>query len=745
MPEQKINSTIIKELGLKKEEYERILRELGRKPSSTELGMFSAMWSEHCGYKHSRALLKTLPTKGPRVLQGPGENAGILDLDGKLAVAFKIESHNHPSALEPYQGAATGVGGILRDIFTMGARPVALLNSLRFGPLSRPHSRRLLSEVVRGIADYGNCVGIPTVGGEVACDETYEKNCLVNAMAVGLVERKRIVTGKAEGRGNLLIYIGATTGRDGIHGATFASSEMTKESRKKRSAVQVADPFMEKLLMEATLELIEKNLIVGIQDMGAAGLTCSSCEMAARGKSGVELDVRHVPLRETGMTPYEILLSESQERMLLVARPNQRKTVERILKKWDLSAAVIGRVTDTGRVVVRRGKKIVADVPAEALTQPPVYFPSSLEPEFVRRAKTLTLEKQPAPRSHQDILLMLLSEPSIASKEWIYRQYDHMVQTNTLIRPGSDAAVIRIKGTRMGLAMAVDGNSLWCRLDPFEGGKAAVAEAARNVACSGARPIGLTNCLNFGNPEKPDRYYFFERAVRGLAEAARFLEIPVTGGNVSFYNEGESGAVDPTPVVGVVGLLSDVDHRLTAWFKREGDVIYLLGEIGDTCGASLYFKVVHGRKGGKLAFLDLQREKQLQNFIITAAEEKLLSSAHDCSEGGLAVALAECCIAARTHEEPVLGAKVEIPARGEVCARLFGEAPSRVVVSLPSSSEKSFLRLLKNYGFPFLRLGVVGGGFLEIKHVLKTPVALLQKYYFEALPTWMQTGKAMGI
>ncbi len=732
-PSPEITPKIIQEHGLKPEEYQRICDILGRTPNLNELGVYSVMWSEHCGYKHSRALLKTLPTKGSRVLQGPGENAGILDIGEGWAVAFKVESHNHPSAIEPYQGAATGVGGILRDIFTMGARPVASLNSLRFGPLTDPKVQRLFAGVVNGIADYGNCMGIPTVAGEVLFDESYSENCLVNAMSVGLVRHDQIIRGRASGLNNPVIYIGATTGRDGIHGATFASTEITDESTEKRSAVQVADPFMEKLLMEATLELIHGGFLVGIQDMGAAGLTCSTCEMASRGGAGIEIDVAKVPQREKGMTPYEILLSESQERMLLVAKPGYEQKVHEILAKWDLHAATIGFVTDTGRMVVKENGKVVVDVPAESLTEAPVYHPAKSEPAILKKHREFNEGQVDVPSDSLTVLEKLLSDPTIASKRWVYRQYDHMVRSNTLIRPGSDAAVIRVKGTPLGLAMTIDGIGSYCALDPFEGAKIVVAESARNIACSGAEPVGMTDCLNFGNPEKPEVFYYFDRVIAGLGEACRFLDIPITGGNVSLYNENPSGAIDPTPIVGMIGLFQDVTKSVTQWFKREGDVIYLLGEIGDSIGGSRYLQLSQGLKTGLCPQLDLSKEKSLHQTLIEGTRKGLWQSAHDCSDGGFAVTLAECCFTGLTHEKERRGARVSLPGNGRLDGRLFGEAQSRVIVSCKPQKAAELESLARTHGVPFDKIGVVEGEDLEITGVLQAPVSRLGELFFTAI------------
>ncbi|MGH7739939.1 MAG: phosphoribosylformylglycinamidine synthase subunit PurL [bacterium] len=732
-----ITPKIIEEHGLKPDEYERIVKILGRQPNLTELGVYSVMWSEHCGYKHSKEVLRKFTTQGEKVLQGPGENAGIMDIGEGWAVAFKVESHNHPSAVEPYQGAATGVGGILRDIFTMGARPIANLNSLRFGPLALPKVKHLFTDVVRGIADYGNCMGIPTVAGEVVFDETYTDNCLVNAMSVGLVRHEHIIRGTATGLGNAVIYIGATTGRDGIHGATFASTEISQESQEKRSAVQVADPFMEKLLMEATLELIHGDLLVGIQDMGAAGLTCSTCEMASRGGAGIEIDVSLVPQREPDMTPYEILLSESQERMLLVAKPGCEQKVHDILAKWDLHAATIGKVTDTGLMVVKEKGKTVVEVPADSLTEPPIYHPAKSEPAILKQHREFDESTVSIPADLTEILFKLLADPTIASKRWVYQQYDHMVRTNTYVRPGSDAAVVRVKGTELGLAMTIDGNGSYCAMDPYEGGKIAVAEAARNIACSGARPFGMTDCLNYGSPEKPEVFYMFERSVSGVADASAFLKIPVTGGNVSLYNESSQGAIDPTPVVGMIGLFSDVSKRVTQWFKNDGDSIYLLGNIGDSIGASRYLRLIHGKKTGLCPKLNLEAEQKLYELLVEAAQVGLLQSAHDCSDGGLAVTLAESCFSGLTHEEPSRGAVVDLPGNGRQDGRLFGEAQSRAVVSCRTEDAGRLETMAKKLGVPFEKIGQVGGDNLVIGSAVKISVKEAADLFFGAIEKLM--------
>ena len=639
-----ITDAVLERHGLTREEYQRILDMMGRVPTITELGIFSVMWSEHCSYKSSRVYLKTLPTTGKRVLQGPGENAGAVDIGDGLAAVFKIESHNHPSFIEPYQGAATGVGGIIRDIFTMGARPIALLNSLRFGSLDDPLVRRTMAGVVAGIAGYGNSIGIPTVGGEIAFDESYTGNPLVNVFCLGISRADEIIKGTASGVGNAVYYVGAKTGRDGIHGATMASAEFDDKSAEKRPAVQVGDPFMEKLLLEACLEVMKSDALVGIQDMGAAGLTCSTCEMGARGGAGVEIDVALVPQRETGMTPYEIMLSESQERMLLVVKKGREAEVERIFDKWDLHAVRIGEVTTDNRMRVKDHGTVVADIPNRALTdEAPVYRRPTAEPTWLAEAQTLDLPALGSPAAPRDVFKRLLASPTIASKRWVYRQYDHMVRTNTLVLPGMGAGVVRVKGTRRALALSVDCNGRFVYLDPYLGAQLAVAEASRNVACAGGQPIGATNCLNFANPQRPEIMWQFARAVEGMGDACRALDIPITGGNVSLYNETDGKGVLPTPVLGVVGLIEDADHVVRRAFRAAGDAVILLGEGRDEFGGSEYLKVIHGLIRGVPPSLDLAREAALQRVLVEGAAAGLIRSAHDCAEGGLAVTLAECC------------------------------------------------------------------------------------------------------
>jgi len=717
-----VSLKLAREFGLSAHEYGRIEAILGRLPTYTELGIFSVMWSEHCSYKTSKPHLRGFPTKGRRVLQGPGENAGVLDIGGGWATAFKIESHNHPSAIEPYQGAATGVGGILRDVFTMGARPIANLNSLRFGPLSDPHVRRLVKGVVAGIGGYGNCVGIPTVGGEVVFDPVYRDNCLVNAFALGVLPHKRLITGKASGLGNPVMYIGSTTGRDGIHGATFASVDLDAEAGERRSAVQVGDPFMEKLLLEATLELIESGHLVGIQDMGAAGMTSSSVEMAFRGGAGIDVDVDKVPRRESGMVPYEVMLSESQERMLLVAKRGREKKVEAILNKWGLHASVVGRVTDSGRHRVYERGVLVSDLPIAALADDhhpdfPLVRRPMKRPAYLAKAASLKDSEVPLPGDLGGVLLALLASPSIADKGWVFGQYDHQVRTNTLLKPGSDAAVIRVKENGKGLAMAVDGNGRYCWLGPREGGRLAVAEACRNVAVSGATPIGLSDCLNFGNPEDPAIMWQFAEVVKGMAEAARALGVPVISGNVSLYNQGPLGAIDPTPIVAAVGLLEPVAGRLRPvpqWFQGLGDRVYLAGTTRPELGASEYLQVVHGLKRGLPPRLDLAAEARLQKFCVLAASKQLLRSAHDLSDGGLAVAAAESCISGLRHGAEPVGATLELRARGRADALLFGESASRVLFSAAPGKAAALEALARAQGVPLAELGTTGGRSLRL-------------------------------
>jgi phosphoribosylformylglycinamidine synthase len=715
-----VEPAVLERHGLKPEEYGHIVRALGREPTETELGMFSVMWSEHCSYKSSRIHLRKLPTRGPRVLQGPGENAGAVDIGDGLAAVFKIESHNHPSFIEPYQGAATGVGGIIRDIFTMGARPIALMDSLRFGPMDGPESartRRIVRGVVAGIAGYGNSIGIPTIGGEVAFEDCYAGNPLVNVLCLGIARADALVKGRADGVGNPVYYVGAKTGRDGIHGATMASAEFDDKSAEKRPAVQVGDPFMEKLLLEACLELMKTDALVGVQDMGAAGLTCSTCEMGARAGSGIEIDVQYVPQRESGMTPYEIMLSESQERMLLVVKKGREAEVEAIFEKWDLHAVRIGHVTSDGLLRVTDRGRVVAEVPNAALVdEAPLYDRPVARPAYLDTVTTIDRAALEFSPSAAEAFMSLLGSPTIASKRWLYRQYDHMVRTNTLVLAGMGAGVVRVKGTSRALAISTDGNGRYCYLSPRRGAMLAIAEAARNVACAGAMPVGATNCLNFGNPERPEIMWQFAEAVEGLAEACRTLEIPITGGNVSLYNETDGSAIYPTPVVGVVGVVEDAARVLARTFRAAGHEIVLFGEGFGELGGSEYLKVVWGKVQGEPPRLDLERERALITLLTRAAAAGLLQSAHDCSDGGIAVTLGECAF------ETGIGLEADVPAAlgpepagaGVAAATLFGESASRVVVSAKPEDRQALMAMAAEIGVPALAIGRTGGSAIRI-------------------------------
>ncbi|MFJ8071149.1 phosphoribosylformylglycinamidine synthase subunit PurL [Peribacillus sp. NPDC096447] len=688
-PEKIKSDRLYATMGLSDDEFAMVEKILGRLPNYTETGLFSVMWSEHCSYKNSKPILRKFPITGEKVLQGPGEGAGIVDIGDDQAVVFKIESHNHPSAIEPYQGAATGVGGIIRDVFSMGARPIAMLNSLRFGELDNDRVKYLFKEVVAGIAGYGNCIGIPTVGGEIQFDPSYEGNPLVNAMCVGLIDHKDIKKGQAHGVGNTVMYVGAKTGRDGIHGATFASEELSESSEEKRPAVQVGDPFMEKLLLEACLELIQNDALVGIQDMGAAGLTSSSAEMASKAGSGIKMNLDLVPQRETGMTAYEMMLSESQERMLIVVTKGREQEIVDLFTKYDLEAVAVGEVTDDKNLTLSHQGEIVAEVPVDALAEEaPIYHKPSAEPQYFRDFQSMTAEV-PVIEDYKETLVSLLKQPTISSKEWVYDQYDYMVRTNTVVSPGSDAAVVRVRGTNKALAMTTDCNSRFIYLDPETGGKIAVAEAARNIICSGAEPLAITDCLNFGNPEKPEIFWQLEKAADGMSEACRSLSTPVIGGNVSLYNETNGEAIYPTPVVGMVGLVSDLKHITTQTFKNESDLIYVVGEAKVEFGGSELQKMLEGKIFGRAPELDLAVEQKRQQQILTAIQKGLVASAHDLSEGGLAVALAESLFGASK-----LGAKVDIS--GEPVSELFSETQSRFLLSINPENQASFEALVED-------------------------------------------------
>jgi phosphoribosylformylglycinamidine synthase len=725
--EPEVTPEVVAQHGLTPEEYERIRKILGREPNFTELGIFSVMWSEHCSYKNSRKELKKFPTSGPNILVRAGEeNAGVVDIGDGWAIAFKIESHNHPSAIEPFQGAATGVGGIIRDIFTMGARPEFLLNSLRFGPITKSKipspniatNRRLFAGVIAGIAHYGNCVGVPTIGGEIYFDPSFEGNPLVNVFCLGVLRHEQLARGAASGVGNPVFYVGAETGRDGLAGAAFASRELTDESKEDRPAVQVGDPFKEKLLLEACLELLGTDAVAGIQDMGAAGLTCSTCETASRGGTGVEIDLAKVPKREPGMTPYETLLSESQERMLIIAHKGKEDNVRRIVEQWDVPCAEVGRVTGDGMMRVLNDGSIAAEIPAKPLAdEAPLYSREArrFNPEGAEMAEDEILKRISAPSAAAavDSLRQLLSDPSIASKNWVYRQYDHTVRTGTVVRPGSDAAVFRLREANKFLAATTDCNSLYCRLDPREGGRIAVAEAARNLTCSGAVPLAVTDNLNFGNPYKPENFWQLRECVEGMAEACRAFETPVIGGNVSLYNESPAGVVDPTPTVGMVGLIGREESITTQFFKAEGEVVILLGGFGDELGGTHYLKVVHGLKAGRPPRLDLERELAVQRALRELIRTGKIQSAHDCSEGGVAVALAEACF----NPAGSLGAVIDLSEAGNqrLDQILFNESQSRIVISTVPENADSVLQFCQERGVPAFRLGTIGGKKLQIR------------------------------
>ena len=760
IPDPPITPQLVRSHNLTPEEYEKLKAVLGREPTFTELGIFSVMWSEHCSYKNSRPLLKGFPTRSPKVLVGAGEeNAGIIDIGDGLAIAFKMESHNHPSAVEPFQGAATGVGGIIRDIFTMGARPICSIDSLRFGPvagggraeeMALGNNRRLFSGVVAGIAHYGNCFGIPTIAGEVYFDKSYEGNPLVNVFCLGVLRHDQIVRGRASGVGNPVFYVGPATGRDGLAGAAFASQDLTLESAEvQRGAVQVGDPFMEKLVCEACLELLATGAVAGIQDMGAAGLTCSTCETAARAGTGIEIELDKVPQRAPDMTPYEIMLSESQERMLIIVQKGREDEVKRIFDKWDLPWAEIGSVTGSGRMVVRHHGRIVADVPAKKLAdEAPVYEPESRQPAYLEAVRAFTLAGLADTPDPARDLKNLLAWPTIASKNWVYRQYDQMVRNGTVVCPGSDAAVLRIKEDSLPpveserpapggvpeklIALTVDGNASYVWLDPYEGGKLAVAEAARNLACAGAVPLGTTDNLNFGNPHNPETFWQLREAVRGLAEGCRAFNAPVTGGNVSLYNQSPNGPIDPTPTIAMVGLIEKAEHVTTQWFKDQGDAIILLGSPMDSSdpllglGGSAYLQVVHGLKNGRPPRCDLEREKELDLALRALICSGAVKSAHDCSEGGLAVALAECCISqqAARGTPRLIGAQVDLAAAlgagqpAGTCrldALLFGESQGRILISVAAVNAAKVLAQARVLDVPAILLGAVGGTTLDIQ------------------------------
>jgi phosphoribosylformylglycinamidine synthase len=728
-----VSDATLAEVALTRGEYELSTRRLGRVPTEVELGVIGAMWSEHCGYKTSKPLLARLPVSGPRVLQGPGENAGAVDIGGGLACVFKIESHNHPSAIEPYQGAATGVGGILRDVFTMGARPVALLDSLRFGPFEEPAQRRLLDGVVAGIGGYGNCIGVPTVGGEIYFDESYRHNCLVNAMCVGVIEQSKLTRAAAAGPGNLVLLVGADTGRDGIHGATFASVELNEASSERRPAVQVGNPFLEKCLMEVCVTLAGDPRIVAMQDLGAAGLTSSSAELAHRGGCGIEMDVSRISRRERGMTPYEVMLSESQERMLLVVSPQDAASVQAEFDRWDLHSDVIGTVTDTGRLVVTDAGEVVCDLPLDLLIDDvPLRHPEALRPAGLDAALSVDPLAMTPPWSMGETLMRLIGSPNIGSRRSIFRRYDHQVGDDTVVLPGGDAALLRVRGTAGAIALTTDGNARYAALDPRRGAAIAVCEAARNVVAVGATPVGVTNCLNFGNPEKPEVFWQLSEAIEGMREACLALGVPVVSGNVSLYNDTEGVSIDPTTVIGMVGHLEDVERRCTAGFGRDGDSVLLVGPVGMDLGGSEYQRLAHGINGGPRPTLDLDLERRVQAAVLEMIAAGLLSSCHDLAEGGLAVALAESCIlggrgAQLTERLFALGAPVV------QAGLLFGESQSRFLASAAAADVAAVRAIAQRHGVDVRELGTTGGGRVTVIDVFDLALTELGRAHAGAL------------
>ena len=736
----KVNSSIVKEHGLSNDEYKKIIDILNREPNFVELGIFSVMWSEHCSYKSSIKMLKTLPRSGGKLLVDAGEeNAGLVDLGDGLATSFKIESHNHPSAVEPYEGAATGVGGIMRDVFTMGARPIASMNSLRFGSLDNPRNRFLLEHVVEGIADYGNCLGIPTVGGEIVIEDSYSGNPLVNAMTVGIMEAKNLISATAEGTGNPVFIVGSSTGRDGIHGATFASEELTEETESKKSNVQVGDPFTEKLLLEASLELAGKDWLVGMQDMGAAGITCSCSEMSAKGKSGIKINLDLVPLREKNMNAYEIMLSESQERMLVVVKKGSEQYLKDIFEKWDLDCTEVGVVTDTGKLEVYHEESLVASIPTEDLVlgggAPQYDMPASI-PEYINTINSFKIDNYEEIVDYNNSLLSLLSDPNIASKSYVYNQYDSTVRTNTALGPGSDAAVVRIKDTTKALAISTDCNGRYVYINPKQGAMMAVAEAARNVVCTGAKPLAITNCLNFGNPQDPEIYWQFKEAVLGMGDMCRLLDTPVTGGNVSFYNETITSAVYPTPVIGMVGFLDNVENMMTMNFKDSGDLIAVIGNLSPSLGGSSYLKKMYNKIEGPLAVFNESSEIDLQNLCLDLIEKKVIKSAHDVSDGGLSVAVAKSIC----YSENNIGAKLFIDHKLRADELLFGECPSLIVVTLKEEELYQLVLLAKKYNVQSQTIGkVTDDGLFEINDLLKLTKKELQATYNNSFKEKMET------
>ncbi len=740
-----ITKEIVEKQGLSMDEYEMIKKRVGRDPNYTELGMFSAMWSEHCSYKNSKPILKLFPTKGKQVIQGPGENAGVVDIGGGLGVVFKVESHNHPSAVEPYAASATGGGGCIRDIFTMGAKPIGLLDSLRLGSLEDKRVRFLFKNIVRGFTDYTNIAGLPVLGGEIYFDESFEGNPLVNAMTVGLVKNKAIIRARAKGVDNLVLIVGGATGRDGVEGAAFASMGLDEEVSKKSSAVALAigsqttafwpvaigDPKMGRILREACLELIDKGLVIGMQDMGAAGLTCSTCETAYKANTGIEIDISLVPRKEEGMNAYEVMLSESQERMLVIIDKDKLAEVKKVFAKWKVPVDVIGRVTDDGLVRVKENGEVVAEVPAAALVEAPIYHRNATKPKYLSKVNQLNLASIKEPKDYNRALVKLLSNPTIASKAWVFKHGDPKVAGDVLLGPGSDAGIAAVPGTKKAIAATTDCNSTYCYLDPFKGGEIAVAEAARNLVCVGAQPLAITDGINFGNPKNPEVFWQFKQAALGISRACRALNTPVVSGNVSFNNENPKGSVDPTPIVGMVGLVKDKAKIVTQYFKNKGDVILLLGKNKEELGGSEYLRTIHSLKKGKVPDIDLKLEKSVQKTTLEAIEKGLVESAHDCSEGGLAVALAESCI---SNSAKLIGAKVDLAGeRMRADALLFGESQSRIVLSAKPKNVKKILQIAKKNKTPVAIIGEVGGNKLVINRLVNLSVNDLYKAWHNAI------------
>ncbi len=731
MKEPEVNLKTAIEHGLNEEEYLKIIEILGRTPTYTELGIFSVMWSEHCSYKNSIALIKTLPRKGERILVQAGEeNAGLIDIGDGLAVAFKIESHNHPSAIEPYQGAATGVGGILRDIFTMGARPIAVLNSLRFGNLQNPKVKYLFKNVVKGISDYGNCFGVPTIAGEIYFEDCYTENPIVNVMAVGIVEQDHIMKAVAKGEGSSVMIVGSSTGRDGIHGATFASQELNEDSENKRPSVQVGDPFTEKLLLEATLEAIKSGHLIGVQDMGAAGISCSTSEMSARGNSGMIINLEKVPTREKDMSSYEIMLSESQERMLYIIKKGKEKEIFDILKKWDLNGSIIGEVDGTEYLKVYYNGKLEAEIPAKALVLgygAPVYQRETKIPEYIYQIRNFDFNILPQPKDYEDILIKLISSPNICSKKWVFSQYDSMVGTNTIPLNISDAGIVRIKGTNKALVLKTDGNGRYTYLNPLKGGEITVAESARNVVCQGGIPLAITNCLNFGNPYDPEIYWQFSEAIKGIKNACNVLNTPVTGGNVSFYNESLNYSVFPTPVIGMLGLIENLDFITEQRFLNESDSIILIGSNPENISGSEYLKIITDKLLGDAPIIDLYEEKVVQKVVQELIRMKLINSAHDVSDGGIAISLVECCISGN------IGCKVNIEFINRLDYAIFNENQSKIIITCSKNNQDTITNFLSLFNINFKIIGSVGGNYLEINDKIKIDIKHLEKLYQDSL------------